>query len=59
MAGASVILRAVLSVPGVSARGPRQRVGERVEEKVEAPHQNHDVVCVTEEHDHHRGQAQT
>lgn len=59
MAGAAEILCTVGGVPGVSAGGPGQRVGEGVEEKVETPHQYHDVVCVTEEHYHHGGQAQT
>lgn len=58
MAGAAEVLRAVGGVPGVSAGGPGQRVGEGVEEEVEAPHQDHDVVGVTEEHDHHGGQTQ-
>lgn len=59
MAGTAKILRAVWGVPGMSAGGPGQRVGEGVEEKIEPPNQNHDVVCVTKEHNHHRGQAQT
>lgn len=53
MAGAAEILCTVGGVPGVSTGGPGQWVGEGVDEKVEAPHKNHDVVCVTEEHYHH------
>lgn len=53
MAGASKVLCTVGGVPGVSAGGPGQWVSERVKEKVEAPHQDHDIVGVTEEHDHH------
>lgn len=59
MAGTSEILRAVWGVPSVPAGGPGQRGGEGVEEKIEPPNQDHDVVSVTEEHNHHRGQAQT
>lgn len=53
VAGASEILCAVGGVPRVSAGGPRQWVSERVEEIVEAPHQYHDVVGITEKHNHH------
>lgn len=53
MAGASKVLCTVGGIPGVSAGGPGQRVSERVKEKVEAPYQDHDIVGVTEEHDHH------
>lgn len=59
VAGAAEVLGAVGGVPGVSAGGPGQWAGERVNEEVETPHQNHDVVGVTEEHYHHGGQAQT
>ena len=59
MAGTAEVLRAVEGVPGVSTSGPGQWGGEGMEEKVEAPHQNHDVVGVTEEHYHHGGQAET
>lgn len=38
MAGAPEVLCAVRGVPGVSTGGPGQWAGERVEEKVEAPH---------------------
>lgn len=50
---------AIGGVPSVATGGPRKWVGERVEEKVETPHQNHDVVGVAEEHNHHWRQAQT
>lgn len=41
------------SVPLMSTRGPRQRGSEGVSQKIQAPHQHHDVVGVAEEHDHH------
>ena len=59
LAVATEILCTVWGVPGISAGGPGQGVGEGVEEIVESPHQDHDVVRVTEEHYHHRRQAQT
>lgn len=46
-------------VPGVVARGPRQHRVEGLDQVVEAPGQDHDVVGVAEEHDHHRGVAET
>lgn len=53
MAEAAKILCAVGGVPWVSTSGPGKLVGEGVEEKVETPHQNHNVVGVTEEHYYH------
>lgn len=53
VASASEVLCAVRGVPRVSTGRPGQRVSERVEEKVEAPHQYHDVVGITEKHNHH------
>lgn len=53
MASATEILCTVGGVPGMSTGGPGQLVSEGVEEKVEAPYQNHDIVGVTEKHYHH------
>lgn len=46
-------------VPDVVTAGPGQGGTERLDQIVEAPGQNHDVVGVTEEDDHHGGIAQT
>lgn len=53
VASAAEVLGTVGGVPIVSTGSPRKWAGERVEEKVETPHQNHDVVGVAEEHNHH------
>lgn len=53
VASAAEVLGAVGGIPGMSTCGPGQLVGEGVEEKVEAPHQYHDVVGVTEKYYHH------
>lgn len=46
-------------VPLVVAGGPRERGGEGLDQVVEAPGQHHDVVGVTEKHNHHGGITQT
>lgn len=52
-------LDAVLCVPWVVAGGPGQRGIEGLYEVVETPGKYHDVVCVTEEHNHHGGIAKS
>lgn len=51
-------LDAAGGVPLVVTGGPGQRGAEGLDQVVEAPGQNHDVVGVAEEHDHHGGEAQ-
>lgn len=48
-------LDAVFCVPRVVAGGPGQRGVEGLYEVIETPGQDHDVVRVTEEHNHHGG----
>lgn len=52
-------LNTVLCVPGVVAGGPGQCGVEGLDEVVETPGQNHNVVRVAEEHNHHGGIAKS
>ncbi len=51
------VLHAVRGVPAVSAAGPGQLVLETLQQVVQTPRQDHDVVDVQQRHDHDRSVA--
>lgn len=51
-------LDAVGRVPRVVTAGPGEGGAEGLDQVVEAPGQHHDVIGITEKHDHHGGVTQ-
>lgn len=52
-AGLAEVQCAVGCVPFVATGGPGQMESEGVNQEIQAPRQDHDVISVTEEHNHH------